>query len=36
MKIMVLICNADGSQELVEREVNIPAPPDDLPMPEEE
>lgn len=31
MKVMVLICNADGTQEIIEKEIIVPAPPADLP-----
>ena len=32
MKVKVLVCHSDGTQELVEREISFPAPP---PLPEE-
>ena len=31
MKVTILVCRADGTQELVEQEVTIPAPPKELP-----
>lgn len=31
MTVLVLVCNADGTQTLVEREIVIPQPPEGLP-----